>query len=49
MKIQPSFARKTRTKYGAKKTQVGEVQFDSKKGSPALHGVAVARTRRGDH
>ena len=31
MKIQPSFARKTRNKYGAKKTQVGEVQFDSKK------------------
>ena len=31
MKIQPSFARKTRTKYGAKKTQVGEVTFDSKK------------------
>lgn len=31
MKIQPSFARKTRTKYGAKKTQVGEVVFDSKK------------------
>ena len=31
MKIQPSFARKTRNKYGAKKTQVGEVTFDSKK------------------
>ena len=31
MKIQPSFARKARTKYGAKKTQVGEVTFDSKK------------------
>jgi hypothetical protein len=31
MKIQPSFARKTRNKYGAKKTQVGDVQFDSKK------------------
>jgi hypothetical protein len=31
MKIQSSFARKTRNKYGAKKTQVGEVQFDSKK------------------
>ena len=33
MKIQPSFARKTRNKYGAKKTQVGEVTFDSKKES----------------
>ncbi len=31
MKIQPSFARKTRNKYGAKKTQVGEITFDSKK------------------
>jgi hypothetical protein len=31
VKIQPSFARKTRNKYGAKKTQVGEVTFDSKK------------------
>lgn len=31
MKVQPSFARKTRNKYGAKKTQVGDVQFDSKK------------------
>jgi hypothetical protein len=31
MKIQPSLARKTRNKYGAKKTQVGEVTFDSKK------------------
>ena len=31
MKIQPSFARKTRNKYGAKKMQVGEVTFDSKK------------------
>ena len=32
MKIQPSFLRKaSRNKYGAKKTQVGEVTFDSKK------------------
>jgi len=31
MKIQPSFARKTRNKYGARKTQVGEITFDSKK------------------
>jgi hypothetical protein len=31
MKIQPSFARKTANKYGAKKTMVGEVQFASKK------------------
>jgi hypothetical protein len=32
MKIQPSFARRpSKNKYGAKKTQVGEVKFDSKK------------------
>ena len=32
MKMQPRFARKpSRNKYGAKKTQVGEVNFDSKK------------------
>ena len=31
MKIQPSFARKTTSKYGAKKTMVGDVQFASKK------------------
>jgi len=31
MKIQPSFAPKTRNKYGARKTQVGEITFDSKK------------------
>lgn len=32
MKIQPSFLRKaSRNKYGAKKTQVGEVTFDSKR------------------
>jgi hypothetical protein len=31
VKIQPSFARKTANKYGAKKTMVGEVQFASKK------------------
>lgn len=32
MKMQPRFARKpSRNKYGAKKTQVGEIKFDSKK------------------
>lgn len=32
MKIQPSFARRpSKNKYGAKKTQVGEIKFDSKK------------------
>jgi len=32
MKMQPRFARKNpRNKYGAKKTQVGEIKFDSKK------------------
>lgn len=32
MKTQPRFARKTsRNKYGAKKTKVGEINFDSKK------------------
>ena len=32
MKIKPSFARKgSRNKFGAKKTQVGDIRFDSKK------------------
>lgn len=32
MKIKPSFARRgSRNKFGAKKTQVGEINFDSKK------------------
>jgi hypothetical protein len=46
MKIQPSFARRpSKNKYGAKKTQVGDVKFDSKK--EAIRWVELQLLERG--